>query len=111
MKTVQGIYDSTDEVDNVFVSDKDIKVNLTTEMLKKLKDPNEATLYLTGFDSSEYAAFMWLDKNPGKWTADNFDPLTIPPGAGFVLGDNRHNSLDSRYWGFIRLSDIKGVKL
>jgi len=44
-----------------------------------------------------------------KWNVDNFGPLTIPPGKCFVLGDNRHNSQDSRYIGLIDESDIVGT--
>jgi signal peptidase I len=39
---------------------------------------------------------------------DNFGPVVVPPDHLFVMGDNRDNSMDSRYWGFVPFSYIKG---
>lgn len=42
---------------------------------------------------------------------DNFDPVTVPKGFVFVMGDNRDYSLDSRFYGFIDIGQIKGKAL
>ena len=41
-------------------------------------------------------------------TRDTWGPLVVPPRNLFVLGDNRHNSNDSRFAGFVALSDVVG---
>lgn len=39
---------------------------------------------------------------------DNWGPLVVPTGKYFALGDNRDNSEDSRYWGFLSAESIRG---
>lgn len=50
----------------------------------------------------------WADELPGYIQGDD---LVVPPGMVFAMGDNRTESLDGRYWGFVPEQNILGRPL
>jgi len=84
------------EGDEVKIVDKQVYIN-GKPISEDYKVHNDTHVY-TEDNSYHYDDYI----------RDNFSPFTVPPGQCFVLGDNRDNSLDSRYWGTLPIQYIKG---
>jgi signal peptidase I len=52
-----------------------------------------------------------VDADEYQPTRDNWGPIVVPEGRFFMLGDNRDDSEDSRYWGFVDQAAVKGRPL
>ena len=55
----------------------------------------------------------YIGKDPGRYHPDthNWGPIVVPPDSFWVMGDNRDDSRDSRFWGFLPRSHIEGRPL
>jgi len=92
-------------------------VNPTQDYIKRVIGVQGDTIeiknkkvYVNGEPQEEQYA-MFLDNNilpANVQVRDNMGPITVPENSLFVMGDNRDNSYDSRFWKFVDLKSVKG---
>ena len=76
-------------------------------------------VYINGMPLDEpYVHFLEPPSTSSEFTEatsvdlrENYGPVTVPPNEYFMMGDNRDNSQDSRFWGFLPASYVKGKAL
>ena len=70
-------------------------------------------LYVDGVRQVEpYVKHTIKEEDPVGYTPrDNYKPPTVAPGEMFMMGDNRDNSNDSRFWGTVPMDLVKGRAL
>lgn len=72
---------------------------------------DQGNLYLNGKDVADESYAIHKRPDPPFAPRDWFGPVTVPERRYFFMGDNRDESLDSRFWGFLPSHLVKGRAL
>jgi|SRR5690625_969735 len=102
--TVNGTQVNHEELDEYYEPDR---AGYTTRYREQLQDKTHDIL----LNPKGFQRIMPISRFPHQEACDYSDAgvrCTVPEGHYFMMGDNRDNSLDSRYWGFVPDENIVG---
>jgi len=85
--------------DEVDLRDKVLYINS-----RRVEEPYTYFTDPTTYPESPFVPEHYRDR-------DNFGPFVVPPGQYFCMGDNRDNSHDSRFWGTVPATYVRGRAL
>ena len=100
--------------DTVAMRNGQVEVNgqaLIESYVRRIDPRNDVVSPDFTLQRSYYVAPVDDDRASYQPSRDTWGPLVVPVGKYFVLGDNRDDSSDSRYWGFVDASAVKGRTL